>query len=153
MSKNYSIHGNNLDISCPHNFWAPVKSNITDAWSWHCWILFGSQIKVGAMYPLPHLPHSPSVCTPDNANKLWRKPLRLLLTSHRLNSHCYSSDEKQENQNQPLGDVIQNSSTVTVLKQLKKSVKEFIQSTNDFQLHLSTVSKQFCHVFFLANGK
>ena len=106
------------------------------------------------MYPLPHFPHPRSVCTPDNANKRWRKPLRLLLTSYRLNSHCYSSDEKQENQNQPLGDVIQNSSTVTVLKQLKKSVKEFIQSTNDFQLHLSTVSKQFCHVFFfLANGK
>ena len=43
-----------------------------------------------------------------------------------------------QNQNQPMKDVLQNSSPATVLKQLKWSVQEFIESINGFQLHLGT---------------
>ena len=45
-------------------------------------------------------------------------------------------------------EVLQNSLSATVLKQLKRSVQELIQSTNDFQLHLGTVSKTVFVLFF-----
>ena len=65
------------------------------------------------------------------------------------NKDTFHAVWKQENQNQPLEDVLQNSSSATVLKQFKRSVQEFIQSTNIFQIHLGNVSKTvFVQVFF-----
>ena len=53
LSKNYSIHRKNREISGPYNFWIPVKSNIPDFWNWSYWILFGSETEVrgGGAWP------------------------------------------------------------------------------------------------------
>ena len=55
LSKNFSIHGKNCEISGPYNFWTSIKSCIPDVWNWNCWTLFGLEIKVGG--PCPPLAH------------------------------------------------------------------------------------------------
>ena len=63
----------------------------------------------------------------------------------RIQSECGKIQTRMtpnsENQNQPLEDVLQNSSSAIALKQLKRSVQEFIQSTKGFQIHLGSVSE------------
>ena len=52
LSKNCSTHGENCEISGPHNFWTSVKTNIPNVWNWIFWSLFGSEIEVAKVWPL-----------------------------------------------------------------------------------------------------
>ena len=70
LSKNRSIHSENREISGPYNFWAPVKSNISDVWNWNCETFFGSKIEVG--WPCPPAP-PPSSYAPDEPDLInWK---------------------------------------------------------------------------------
>ena len=35
LSKNFSIHDKNCEISAQYNFWTSAKSNNPDVWNWH----------------------------------------------------------------------------------------------------------------------
>ena len=50
----------------------------------------------------------------------------MLLTTARLNGYRYAFDQNLQNQNQPLEDVLEIKCSVTMLKQLKRYLQEFI---------------------------
>ena len=70
LSKNCSKHGENREISGPHSFWAPVKSNMFDVWNWNCLTFFVSKIEVEGPCP-PGLPsgYAPEVSSNYQENR------------------------------------------------------------------------------------